>query len=276
MKPDIQIVNSIKTQEGDFQIRRGFPHHFHRYLDPFLLLDYFGPMEVKKGTKPGVSSHPHRGFQTITYIMEGEVEHNDTKGGQGVIKPGGIQWMSAGSGIVHSEFPSNKMSDTGGTLKGIQLWVNLPADQKMSQPWYHDHSIEELPFIEEKDWSLRVIASNKEQFRTPTQPNTPLFIGHLHLKAGTQWDFAVDKGWDAAAFVIDGEITIDQSESASEAQLAVLSNKESYAISAKSDSDIFLLAGQPINEPIVAYGPFVMNSAEEINQAVMDFQSGKF
>ena len=273
----LQIIPSYRSQEGGFQIRRTFPSQGLDMLDPFLLLDYFGPMEVERGTKPGVSDHPHRGFETVTYIVEGEVEHNDSRGNHGVIKPGGIQWMTAGSGIIHSEFPSNELSENGGRLKGFQLWVNLPKHKKMMETNYQDLTAKDLPLLEKDNYTLRVIGGTYDGITSPATIQSSLLIAHLALKEGVfEWD--VTEGHNAALLVMDGQIEAMDTISGKtttilESDLAVIGTNQ-IRIQTSKPANIILLSGEPLNEPVARYGPFVMSTMGEIKQALLDYQSG--
>jgi hypothetical protein len=273
----LQVIPSYRGQEGGFQIRRTFPSQHLSLLDPFLLLDYFGPMDVKPGEMPGVSDHPHRGFETVTYIIEGEVEHNDSKGNHGVIKPGGIQWMTAGSGIIHSEFPSNHLSKNGGVLKGFQLWVNLPSDKKMMDTNYQDLTADDLPVIKNSNYDLRVIGGEYEGVQSPASIHSPLFIGHVTLHPG-EFEWKIPDGFNAGFVALDGEVEMKsysgENKTVLESELGLISDETKVLLSSKKLANCVLLTGKPLNEPVARYGPFVMNTEGEIKQALLDYQMG--
>jgi hypothetical protein len=225
-----------------------------------------------------VSDHPHRGFATCTYLLQGEVEHNDSKGNHGVIEPGGIQWMSAGSGLVHSEFPSTRMSDAGGILQGLQIWINFPSGDKMSDPTYFDYTAQQLPVITQDNYTLRVISGEYESVRSPVATYSPVFIAHLTLKAGSfAWN--INEGYNAGFIVLDNSVQAQphndtNSVTLSAGQLGVVEDTETVVISTSQPTNIMLLSGQPLNEPVARYGPFVMNTKAQIQEAFEDYNSG--
>ncbi len=269
--------DTYKTKEGGFQIRRAFPSQQLSHLDPFLMLDHMGPMQVEAGEKAGVSPHPHRGFETVTLMLEGELEHKDSEGNQGVIKPLEVQWMTAAHGIIHSEFPSLKFQEKGGTLHGLQLWVNLPAKDKLSKPKYQTLTASEMPMIKFGNASqLQVIAGVYEGEVAKTQIYTPLSYFYINLTSGDQFTHQLNKDWNNYLYVISGNIIVDGSE-INEAQIAVLDPNDKLEVTVKSgeSAQFIILAGEPIKEPIASYGPFVMNTEEEIYDAVRDYQAGK-
>jgi quercetin 2,3-dioxygenase len=272
----ITVFPSYPTREGGFEIRRAFPSQTLGYVGPFLMLDYFGPMQLTKGEKPGVSDHPHRGFQTVTYIVEGEIEHNDTRGNHGIISPGGIQWMKAGSGIVHREFPSDNLVEQGGVLKGLQLWVNLPAKDKMSDPLYQDYTAKDLPVVQKDNYQIRVICGEWEGTKSPVKNGTPLLIGHVTIEKGV-FEWEIEEGFSSALLVLDGQVEVSDGKAdktALESDLVVITESTKVTITCNKKANIFIMSGEPIKEPIARYGPFVMNTADEIKQALLDYQSG--
>lgn len=249
-------------------------------LSPFLLLDYGAPHHFEPSTSPrGVGSHPHRGFETVTIAFEGEVSHLDSAGGGGTIGPGDVQWMTAGRGIVHQEFHSEAFTRQGGVMHMAQLWVNLPAQHKMMPPGYQAierHTIPNLTLADSAG-TLRLIAGEFGGSKGPAVTQTPMWVWDLQLKAGKTLSLPVPNGWSTALVVMSGQACINQTEHALTAQLAVLSQEgEGASLEAMVDTHVLILAGQPIVEPIVGYGPFVMNTRQEIVAAVDDFNSGKF
>lgn len=267
---------------GDgFPVRSLFSYRSHaQQLSPFLLLDYAGPHTFAPDDKKrGVGEHPHRGFETVTLVYHGEVEHRDSTGRGGVIGPGDVQWMTAGAGILHEEFHSEAFTRTGGELEMVQLWVNLPAKDKMTAPGYQSITREFIPTMALPDeaGTVRVIAGNYLDAKGPAHTFSPLNVWDMRLHQGRPVTITQPGGWSTALVVLKGSITVNGSTSANEAQLVVFSQEgESFHLEANSDASVLLLSGEPLNEPIVGYGPFVMNSKQEIAEAVRDFNSGRF
>ncbi|MDV1542222.1 pirin family protein [Klebsiella michiganensis] len=267
---------------GDgFPVRSMFSYQTHgEQLSPFLLLDYAGPHHFPAGTgKRGVGEHPHRGFETVTVVYSGEVEHRDSTGRGGVIGPGDVQWMTAGAGILHEEFHSAEFTRTGGELKMIQLWVNLPAKDKMTQPGYQSITADVIPDVElpNNAGHMRVIAGRYEDIVGPAHTFSPLNVWDLQLNQSQEITLHQPAGWCTALVVLEGEVVVNGEGSAREGQLVVLSQKgEALHLSASSNAKVLLMAGEPLQEPIVGYGPFVMNTKAQIAEAVRDFNSGRF
>ncbi|MGE5989038.1 pirin family protein [Klebsiella michiganensis] len=267
---------------GDgFPVRSMFSYQTHgEQLSPFLLLDYAGPHHFPAGTgKRGVGEHPHRGFETVTVVYSGEVEHRDSTGRGGVIGPGDVQWMTAGAGILHEEFHSPEFTRTGGELKMIQLWVNLPAKDKMTQPGYQSITADVIPDVElpNNAGHMRVIAERYEDIVGPAHTFSPLNVWDLQLNQSQEITLRQPAGWSTALVVLEGEVVVNGEGSAREGQLVVLSQKgEALHLSASSNAKVLLMAGEPLQEPIVGYGPFVMNTKAQIAEAVRDFNSGRF
>ena len=274
-KPDMHWV-------GDgFPVRSLFEYQgLGKQLSPFLLLDHAGPAEFAPATKPrGVGQHPHRGFETVSIVYEGEVAHRDSTGQGGVIGPGDVQWMTAGSGILHEEFHSPAFTQKGGQLHMVQLWVNLPAKDKMAAPGYQAILNAEIPKVEIDNGAAtaRVIAGEFMGARGAAHTFTPMQVVDLTLKAAHSVTLPAHVGWNTALVILNGKALINQEHSAHGAQLVVFSQEgDALVIEAKEDVKALILSGQPLNEPIVGHGPFVMNTMEEIKQAFVDFQSGGF
>ncbi|WP_421672226.1 pirin family protein [Raoultella terrigena] len=264
-----------------FPVRSLFSYQTHgEQLSPFLLLDYAGPHSFPAGSgKRGVGEHPHRGFETVTVVYSGEVEHRDSSGKGGVIGPGDVQWMTAGAGILHEEFHSAEFTRTGGELKMIQLWVNLPAKDKMAAPGYQSITADLIPRVALPDNAghVRVIAGDYADVSGPARTFSPLNVWDMQLTQGHDVSLRQPAGWSTALVVLEGEISVNGAENAREGQLVVLSQQgETLHLSATADAKVLLLAGEPLGEPIVGYGPFVMNSKTQIAEAVRDFNSGRF
>ena len=283
MKKVIGIYSAPRQHwVGDgFPVRSLFSYHSHgKALSPFLLLDRAGPAEFEPGDHArGVGQHPHRGFETVTIVYEGEVAHRDSTGQGGVIGPGDVQWMSAAAGIMHEEFHSEAFTRAGGTLDMVQLWVNLPARDKMSAPGYQAIRSDSIPEVALPDGagSVRLIAGDYAGRQGPARTFSPMNVWDLRLKAGASLVLPAVDGWNTAIVVLKGSVRINGQEEAGEAQLVLLDPRGSdLQLETREGALLLLLSGEPIDEPIVGYGPFVMNSQEEITQAIDHFNSGRF
>ncbi|HEY5809167.1 MAG TPA: pirin family protein [Povalibacter sp.] len=250
-------------------------------LSPFLLLDYAGPAAFPPAPKHrGVGEHPHRGFETVTIVYQGEVEHRDSTGAGGKIGPGDVQWMTAGAGIVHEEFHSEAFTKNGGTLDMVQLWVNLPAKDKMTPPTYQTLINQDIPVVElpEGAGTVRVIAGEYSDRRGAARTFSPVDVWDVRLNRGQTARLDFTQGRTVALVVLRGSLQINGSDIVREAQLTVLDREagEVQLEAGTTDVSLLVLSGEPLNEPIVGYGPFVMNTNEEIMQAINDFNSGRF
>lgn len=248
-------------------------------LSPFLLLDYAGPMEFSPTDgRRGVGVHPHRGFETVTIVYQGEVEHRDSSGGGGTIGPGDVQWMTAASGLVHEEFHSPDFSRRGGMFEMVQLWVNLPAKDKMAAPCYQGIRQGQVPTVSLPDsqGAVRVIAGELAGTQGPAKTFTPINLWDLRLASDQPIDLAVPDGWTTMLVVLNGELRVNGSEPVAAAEVALFDRAGAgLCIDSARDATALLLSGEPIDEPIVGSGPFVMNTQQEIHQAMADYQSGK-
>lgn len=252
---------------------------------PFLLLDYAAPTRFEPTTeRRGVGQHPHRGFETVTFVYAGEVEHRDSTGNGGVIGPGDVQWMTAGSGLLHEEFHSSTYAAQGGAFEMVQLWVNLPAKDKMTTPGYQGITDASIPAVELEGnaGTLRVVAGDYNGHHGPATTFTPINAWDVRLHAGKSIDLPQPEGWTALLVVMAGTVLLNGSGPGKgsvlrETQVATLSTQGTgIHIEAKSDVRLLLLAGEPIDEPVIGHGPFVMNTRQEIIQAVTDFNNGTF
>lgn len=267
---------------GDgFPVRSLFSYQNQtKQTSPFLLLDYAGPEEFRAVEQPrGVGQHPHRGFETVTIVYKGEVSHRDSTGKGGTIGPGDVQWMTAGSGILHDEFHSEKFTHSGGVLEMVQLWVNLPAKDKMTSPGYQAIENKDIPVLSLADnsGSVRVIAGEYEGHKGPAKTFTPMSVWDMRLHQGGITQFTLPDGWNTALVILHGTVLINNETVAREAQTVLLGQSGSQiALEANNDAVVLVLAGEPIDEPVVGYGPFVMNNQQEIRQAIEDFNQGKF
>ncbi|QIG51548.1 pirin family protein [Nordella sp. HKS 07] len=267
---------------GDgFPVRSLFSHASHgEHVSPFLLLDYAGPARFEPTDQPrGVGVHPHKGFETVTIVYEGEVEHRDSTGRGGVIGPGDVQWMTAAGGILHEEFHSKDFTRMGGTLKMVQLWVNLPARDKAATPGYQALLARDIPSVPLTDGAgtLRVIAGDYQGRKGPARTFTPIDVWDVSLSRGKPIELELPDGHTLAAVVLKGSVLFNNDTVASEAQFALFDRKGgTITLEAQSDAQILILSGEPIDEPVVMHGPFVMNTADEIRQAITEFQNGRF
>ncbi|GAK43852.1 pirin, N-terminal:Pirin, C-terminal [Tepidicaulis marinus] len=267
---------------GDgFPVRSLFSYQHERAADfsPFLLFDYAGPATFEPAARPrGVGTHPHRGFETVTLVYQGEVSHRDSTGKGGTIGPGDVQWMTAGGGILHEEFHSEAFTASGGTFQVVQLWVNLPAEHKMTAPGYQAIAKADIPEVALADsaGSVRVIAGEYAGAKGPAKSFTPMHVWDLRLGAGGKTALDLPEGWTALLAVLEGKVDVNGAP-AGPAEIAELARAgREVEITAREDAKLLLLSGAPIDEPIAAYGPFVMNDKAEIRQAIADFNEGRF
>jgi len=267
---------------GDgFPVRSLFSYNMlDRHISPFLLLDYAGPHYFAPTTdRRGVGQHPHRGFETVTIVYEGEVEHKDSAGNGGVIGPGDVQWMTAASGILHEEYHSAAFAKTGGPFKMIQLWVNLPAKDKMAPSGYQGITNADIPVVELAGGAgmARVIAGDFGDAKGPARTFTPINVWDLRLTRDADMTLSLPEGHTAMLVVLGGHLTVEGNQDVGEAEMLMLSREGSEVhLRANGDTTILVLTGEPIDEPIVGYGPFVMNTEAEIRQAIDDVNSGRF
>lgn len=283
-----RIIDSEETTEGGgFVVHRPFPTNALLDFDPFLLLDEMGPKDWKPGEAKGAPDHPHRGFETVTYMLEGKFEHKDSRGNSGKLGPGDVQWMTAGAGVVHSEIPEKEFLLRGGRLHAFQLWVNLPQRDKMIKPRYQDVLSAKIPVVQNEDGSIKVkvIAGEALGSRAVIDTRIPIFYLHFTLQPGAKLIQPIPNEYNTFAYVINGEGLFGPAEKqkvAKTGQMVTFDKAgERVAISAsasnntKSPLNLLLIGGIPLNEPVARYGPFVMNTNEEIAQAIEDYRNGK-
>jgi quercetin 2,3-dioxygenase len=276
-----KVVDAQRAVEGDgFVVRRPFPGVLSLAdADPFLLLDHMGAVDHAPGEAKGTPWHPHRGFETVTYLLDGQLEHQDSTGGGGLIADGGTQWMTAGDGILHVERPSELMVTKGGRFHGVQLWVNLPRSAKRTAPRYQDIPGGEVELLSSDDGRaiVRLIAGDLDGHRGPGSTFTPITYAHATVAAGARLALPWTPGFTAFAYVLAGDGTVGaERRPIREAQLAVFGPLgDGVELTATTELDVMLLGGQPIREPIFHYGPFVMNTRAEIIEAIEDFQAGR-
>ncbi|HEV7745763.1 MAG TPA: pirin family protein [Pyrinomonadaceae bacterium] len=278
------VVNSIETLEGGgFLVRRPFPKAAFSEFDPFLLLDEMGPMEVAPGEAKGAPAHPHRGFETVTYMLSGDMEHRDSRGRAGRLRPGDVQWMTAGAGVVHSEMPSREFARTGGRMHGFQLWVNLPQRDKMIKPRYQEIPGSQIPKATSADRlvNVSVIAGEAMGQKAVIETRTPIIYVHYRIKPGGVVFQKVPVNYNAFAYIIEGEGLFGiECEGAVDGQMVLFGQdgdevRIENAAEATATLELLFIAGVPLNEPVARYGPFVMNTENEIRQAIKDYQMGR-
>lgn len=279
-------VKSVNRQGSSHWVGDGFPvRNFFpscgvdKDINPFLMLDYAGPAHFEASRKPrGVGEHPHRGFETVTIAYKGSVEHRDSAGNQGIIHPGDVQWMTAGSGVVHEEMHEREFSKNGGEFEMIQLWVNLPKAHKMTSPRYQTllNSVIPQVMLDEKGSVARIIAGHLNETIGPASTFTPVSLIDLKLAAGSKIELPVEAGFNSAFLFMNGSLKLGETSVSDEPRLLLMDTAgDTILLEVLKDSSLLLMAGEPINEPVASYGPFVMNTKEEIFQAIQDFQSGK-
>jgi redox-sensitive bicupin YhaK (pirin superfamily) len=272
-----RVVHAITTLEGEgFLVHRPFPTPMLDDIDPFLLLDRMGPVTVAPGEAKGAPDHPHRGFETVTYLLEGSMEHKDSRGNSGKLTPGDVQWMTAGGGVVHSEMPSTDLQRDGGRLHGFQLWVNLPRRDKMMKPRYQEIASASIPTVSRDGATVRIIAGESLGASAVIETRTPIMYLHVKLDAGATFEQKVPADYNAFAFIVNGTAKIAGRDVREDDAVIFSRDGDSVLVESANGCELLLIGGVPINEPVVRYGPFVMNSEREILQAFADFQSGRF
>src|SRR5881296_1042536 len=278
------VVNSIETLEGGgFLVRRPFPQASFSEFDPFLLLDEMGPTELAPGEAKGAPDHPHRGFETVTYLLSGDMEHKDSQGHAGRLRPGDVQWMTAGAGVVHSEMPSREFARDGGRMHGFQLWVNLPQRDKMTPPRYQEIPGSKIPKATSADGlvMVTVIAGEAMAEKAVIETRTPIIYLHYRIEPGGAATQQVPSAYNAFAYVVESEGLFGaEGERAGDGQMVLFAQdgdevRIENPADAKATLEVLLIAGVPLNEPVARYGPFVMNTEAEIRQAIQDYQRGR-
>ena len=277
------ITAHRQLEGGGFVVRRPFPTGGLALVDPFLLLDEMGPASYGPGEAKGAPDHPHRGFETVTYMLEGEFEHEDSAGNRGVIAAGDVQWMTAGSGVVHSEMPAGHIRERGGRIHGFQVWVNLPARDKMMPPRYQEVPASRIPQAASPDGRarVRVIAGEALGVRAAIDTRIPIVYQDWRLDSGAVVEQPIAEGHHAFVYVFEGRAEVgSDGQSLRDGQLGLLGPGHGVRLAVPSGAPVgarlLLLAGQPLREPVARYGPFVMNTEAEVRQALSDYRSGRF
>jgi quercetin 2,3-dioxygenase len=276
-----RIIPATRTVEGGgFVVHRPFPTRLLMDFDPFLLLDEMGPADYAPGEAKGAPDHPHRGFETVTYMLEGEFGHKDSAGHSGTLRPGDVQWMTAGAGVVHSEMPAEDFTRRGGRVHGLQLWVNLPQRDKMVAPHYQEIPSARIPVATSEDGkvNVKVIAGEALGVKAAIETRTPILYQHFSLKPGARIELVVPRDYRVFAYPLSGTALYGPQSQPVRAQQMVIFRDDSDTISLAAGDEpveLLLIGGVPLKEPVVRYGPFVMNTEEEIRQAVVDYQAGR-
>ena len=271
------VKNIIPTHSvlegGGFKVRR--PVSMGQLMSPFLLLDEMGPANYGPGEAIGAPWHPHRGFETVTYMLSGQMQHEDSAGNKGDLNPGDVQWMTAGRGIIHSEEPHIDFKKNGGLMHGFQIWINLPAKYKMIKPRYQEIPANQSPTTEKNGVWVRVIAGECLGLKSSIDTMVPIEFIHVKMKEKSNLEKEIDQSLNTMIYVFGGEIVV-HNKVVKDGELALLSYGEKLLISSNKKSEFLILAGPELNEPIARHGPFVMNTREEIRQAFIDYQNGTF
>lgn len=271
------ILKGETMRMGEFEVNQPLPTMRVDQIDPFLLLHHFGPINVAPGHDPiDLGPHPHRGFEPVTFLFSGGIRHKDSRGNEGLLNGGDVQWMTAGLGIIHSERASAAFKASGGVLEGIQLWVNLPKKYKMVQPRYQDIKSAEMPVIEEDKAKLTVVAGEFRGGRGPAMTYSPILAIKADLEAGAETFIEIPAGYNALAYILHGEVGLSSGfDYPGETLLYFKEDGDGFSLKAKEDSRLLILAGEPIDEPVASWGPYVMNTQTEIMEALRDYQMGK-
>ena len=271
-----RVIRSHPAQPAPgLDVLRPFPGPQLDYASPFLMLDHFGPDRIRPGEEGGLNPHPHRGFETVTFLFQGAMEHHDSSGGHGLLKPGSVQWMTAGSGIVHAEYREKAFARAGGILEGVQLWLNLPRKFKMEKPHYQDLQPENIPVVKIEDGEVRVVAGELLGVKGPAVSYTPVIAARVSLQPGARVELAAPSGHNAYFYALHGAGRTGGAQFGANQLVEFRNDGESVTVEATEALEALFLAGEPIDEPVVSWGPFVMNTREEIIQARDDYLAGR-
>jgi len=272
----MQVFEVDHVVEGDgITVQRAFPSATLSQIDPFLLLDHFGPVEFAPGKATGIPDHPHRGFEAVSYLLEGALQHRDSHGHSGRLGPGDMQWMTTGSGVVHSEMPDEEFRRSGGKLQGFQIWVNLPRADKMIAPAYQDIPASQIPVASSGGVTARVLAGTALGAEARIQTRTPVQIVHFQLAPGARAEHPIEPGQNAFAYVFRGTARLADHD-VRPGQCAVFdAGAAGVVLQSAEGAELLFFAGRPLAEPVARYGPFVMNTPAEIQQAIADYRAGR-
>ena len=271
------ILESSIIDMGSFQVKQPLPTQKVPQISPFLLLHHFGPINVEPGFDPiDLGPHPHRGFEPVTFLYQGGIRHKDSLGNEGILEAGDIQWMTSGRGIIHSERASDFFMENGGTIEGIQLWVNLPAQNKMTQPKYQEIRKNDIPIIAENKVTHRLVSGNWNGQKGIVDTFSPMIIIQTSILSGGKTNIPIPENFNACIYILSGKIILNDNFDYSAGKMIYFTNNgDGICIEGLTDTEILVLCGEPIEEPLAQYGPFVMNSQTEIMEAMRDYQMGK-
>ena len=275
----VSVHEAFRTLEGDgFEVRRAIPSNAYEAIGPFIFLDQFGPIDVRPGEAKGASAHPHAGIETLTLLLEGSQRHKDSLGNTSAMRPGEVQWMRAGRGVIHDEGPDEAMRRDGGHVHGVQLWINMPKGEKHAEPSYRHVQASEIPTLQSGDGSVRtrLVAGTLGDLAGPIATSGNPFVVHASLKAGAETELETGSAAELAVYVMVGAVSIGGGrDRVAAGRLARLSAGEVVALIAAEDSEVLLIGGDPLDAPILRHGPFVMNSIAELERAVRDYHAGR-
>lgn len=270
-----QVESATNEMVGSFKIKNVLPTRNLKQVDPFLLIHHMQPFELKPGSGSRIPPHPHAGFEVVTYLLDGEFFHRDSKEHNQVAKAGDLNWMTAGAGIVHSEGPAEKMQEEGGTVQLLQLWINLPADKKQLPASFRHYAAAAMPVFEsEKQWLKVVIGEYQDQV-SPVSTHTPMLLYHLKIKKDEIVTLPVKETYTAALYIMQGRVKVLNQQTTAGELVNFNTDGNQVVFTAAEDAELLFLGGAPIKEKVVSYGPFVMNSFEEIQQAIANYETGK-
>lgn len=269
------IELATNERVGSFSIKNVFPTRNLKQVDPFLLVHHMPSTELKPGAETRIPPHPHAGFDVMTYLLEGEFFHRDSQGHDQVAGPGDINWMSAGAGIVHSEGPTEQMLQKGGRVQLLQIWINLPADKKHGAPAFHHYGSASLPVLNNEGFSLKVVLGKFGDYTSPVVTQTPMFLYHLQVRKGQAVTLPVDPLHTSAIYIMKGSLQVLNTKPVAGELVNFELNGDQVSFTATDDTELLLLGGAPIKEKVVSYGPFVMNSLEEVQGAISDYENGR-
>lgn len=269
------LIDSTNERVGPFKIKNVLPSRTLKQVDPFLLIHHATPNTINPGDSGRIPPHPHAGFEVVTYLLDGEFFHRDSKGHDQVAKGGDINWMTSGSGVVHSEGPTDHFLQKGGITQLLQIWINLPADKKTLPASFRHYAGEGLPVIEKDNTRVKVLIGEYDGKVSPVSTHTPMFAYHVSIKAGTLLTIPVDSSYSSAIYTLSGKLNVLGQKVQTGQLIDFMLNGDQIAFAATEDSELLVFGGLPIKEKVVSYGPFVMNSFEEIQEAIARYESGK-
>ncbi len=275
-----KIINTIDNASIEFvganKVKRALPTRNLKQVDPFIFIDHMVPATVKPGANIRIPPHPHAGFEVVTYILDGEFFHRDSKGHDQVAKSGDINWMTSGAGIVHSEGPTAAFLEKGGNLELMQVWINLPASKKKVEPSFKNYPSASLPVVETETSRVKILIGEYAGKASPIQTHTPMFYYHISVKAGNSFTLPVQEGFTSGLYVMNGKVTILNEEAKAGNIISFADDGDQINFKAVDNAELIVFGGSAIKEKVVSYGPFVMNSFQEIQEAIADYEAGKF